>query len=473
MNKLKTAIVIFFVVFITGLLLCAQNFTDIPSQNQSSFSNEESGDWGNSDSSTVSDTDSESEESSAPHTHQAKDEWAYNGEKHWKECFCGEEMQTAPHSYYQTDETPNTLFCECGYYKTLPVKTLTKRLDVCLDILVKDGQAVLNADGKASVMIEELDENHGKLFFVAFDGEKIDGATLSEKTLTFSTKHFGFAYGESTIEILTENASYLLPVNLVSKTINTKEELSIVNVIAKACETQPELYGGYFKLGKDIAYNGSWTGGIATEVSKLSALAGKGGFQGVFDGCGYAIEGLIQDGKESFGGFIGVLCGGTIKNISFTKASLLYQGGLVCAAGVGNIQNVYVEYAQLGCEEYNPNATIGAFFGSWVESGATLRNCFIDCRQASVINGEEIYSIGITANEQGKPIDGVLSGVYVLGAPLRMKAVASGLTASEKNVFATFSTAENMQNDESVQEVIKMWSDTVWKIEDGIPTFKK
>ena len=135
------------------------------------------------------------------------------------------------------------------------------------------------------------------------------------------------------------------------------------------------VYTGYFILGDDIAYNGTWTpyktyGQLWTllynnqgiyknaEDFKAGATAAEGqliegafqedwgkgikaGFKGVFDGDGHYIDGLCTTGEYS--SFIVTMGGGTIKNVAFINAGIGSMASLVADRGYGAFENIYVQ----------------------------------------------------------------------------------------------------------------------------------
>ena len=123
-----------------------------------------------------------------------------------------------------------------------------------------------------------------------------------------------------------------------------------------------------------------------------------------------------------YNAFIGVMCGGVIKNIKFTQASLLYSGGLVCAAGFGVVENVCVEYQSFGCET-DAEQYFGTFFGMWATENSVVKNCIVDCRNAQVYINRNGYLLASMLNQASEMV-GVLQDVYTLGAPLMQKLVA-------------------------------------------------
>ena len=133
-------------------------------------------------------------------------------------------------------------------------------------------------------------------------------------------------------------------------------------------------WDGYFALGANL----SAEGGIALNEGIHRDLVGSasgaaGGFAGTFDGCGYTIDGLTKN-SDLKSGFVGVIAGGTLKNIAFTN--VVYngaQGGLISFAGKGTYEDIYVSYASVS------GVVAGNYAGTFDvgNSGSTMRRVFI------------------------------------------------------------------------------------------------
>lgn len=400
------------------------------------------------------------------HQHQAIDAWVFDTTLHWKECACEEKLEVGLH-VYETCNDSNTdsgyiKECFCGYKTEIGKVVLTDLQKLDLSLKVDDGNACLNEERYVSV---SLGEKIGSVQFVKYNGKELQCA-VSGENIILKASCFGFDYGNTQLEILTSEHYYQVPILLITKQIATARDLDEINVLSKKCEDKDDVYGGYFTLGNNIAYNSEWQGGIATKIKESLAVAGKVGFCGVFDGCGYSIDGLLQNGKGVFDAFIGVLCGGMIKNIAFTNAGLLHSGGFVCAAGVGIIENVYVQYAQFGSDD-NDNNFFGTFFGSWVGNGAVVNDCIVDILDTEdIILNTNGYLIGCMINVDFEQ-EGALDGVFVLGVSPFAKLVYD----VDRKGCGGYQQEENFKNDTEAQEEILAWDTEYWIIENGLVEF--
>ena len=314
----------------------------------------------------------------------------------------------------------------------VPSTTLSKTQKIDLDINVKDGVVSLNEAATATIDLSEVG-NVDRLLKISIDGTAVEDATLSSSKITFPVAQFGYAYGAKSATIYTETNKYIVPVTLVSKVIETKQELDDFGYIAKACESNTKTWGGYFELGSDIAYNDAYTGFIdprgGTTGNKTGDRLGWAyapGFIGTFDGCGHTIDGLKV--MNLYDGFITVLgSGGVIRNVAFTNATVK-MGGLITLGGkAGLIENVYVQMAAFGI--YNSDVVAGSdgcgvFFAqpNGGDSGITLRNCFVDATTAKIAADNEstnYTSVGAIASmgnkdNTGSNYTGTLTNVYAV-----------------------------------------------------------
>ena len=153
-------------------------------------------------------------------------------------------------------------------------------------------------------------------------------------------------YGETTFEIELDDRIIEVDVTAVSMVIDTPQEVIEFskaghNDIGRAC-----AYDGYFVLGKDIDMGGAFVNGPAMgtasnpDQSRNPAV----GFQGVFDGRGYAISNL----SVGTGGLFGVVGSkGVIKNFALTSCTLnpdtTLGGGIIAQMFFGTIQDVLIQ----------------------------------------------------------------------------------------------------------------------------------
>lgn len=214
------------------------------------------------------------------------------------------------------------------------------------------------------------------------------GKTLTTDGLTIKTSEFGKVYGKGELEIKYiydgKFLTHKLPVLFVTKVLNTANDLKSFAGYADAYDgaTNNGVYDGYFTLGKDIDYNGTFVPSMITHTDKIGDKTL--GFRGVFDGRGYTVNGMCvesanwsDDNGTSTAyrrtGFISVLHkDGVIKNVAFTNAKVKYCSYLA-SWGEGIIENVFVGYTGNTADAWN--STVNT-----VRDGVpavTMRNCVI------------------------------------------------------------------------------------------------
>ncbi len=223
---------------------------------------------------------------------------------------------------------------------------------------------------------------------VYVNGEKVkDGtATLSGKDLVVSGEIFGSKiYGEATIKIITETVDFYASFNVITKKINTIEDLKNIGIYggvdAEYYETfertvnengedktyemtyYPHLYDGYFVLTKnldngyaDYAKNFGHVKILKDDAnSEFSAYSWERpnydldhGFVGTFDGQGYVITGL--NFAESNGGIFGsVGVNGTVKNLGIVSTLAPTATSYPLAHYFsGALENCYIDVSSSG-----------------------------------------------------------------------------------------------------------------------------
>ena len=343
-----------------------------------------------------------------------------------------------------------------------PVKLDVKKVDlgnrdINLDILVESGAVKLN-ENAFTAKYPAIGFGFGTVATVKM-GETdlgIEGVTVADGVVSIKLSKFGYAYGENKIITITdENGKVLtMTAKLISKVIGTAEDYSIWVKIAKACESDANLWGGYFTLGANIN---------ATETTMVTfprtSTDGSNGFKGTFDGCGYAIDGLNKADNASTAFISCMTAEGSLKNIAFTNAKFsVANGNFLSSGGKGTIENVYVQYAEIS------DSNSGGYSGTVFNQGGTLRNIFIDASKAIVSESGAKFRI-LSGSSSG------YNGIFAI-------CPASGYTASQSadrgnnyGAVAYFADASEMGANETTQGKIAGWNATYWNIIDGVPQF--
>ena len=266
-------------------------------------------------------------------------------------------------------------------------------------------------------------------------------------------------YGEKAfgISVTDKNETYNVTINalVVTMTITTPAQYANWITIAKACEQSATLWGGYFRLGANIT-------ATSMVMFNRGATDGSEGFKGVFDGCGYVIDGLNRSGLYSNAFVTTMTETGVLKNIAFTNVKITDEGNFLTSGGKGTIENVYVQYTEiLAGSQYN--GTI-ANFGD----GCAMRNVFIDASKATVVGSGATFRI-LTSNTASG-----FGGVFgVCPSENYNPEQAIGDRGNNYAAIAYFANFDKLKVNETTQSVIKDWDSAYWTIVDGVPVFVK
>ena len=136
--------------------------------------------------------------------------------------------------------------------------------------------------------------------------------------------------------------------------------------------------GGTVELLKNVTLTGNWTT-VGTESEP---------FKGTFDGKGYTITGLnIPTSDNEYMGFIGMLDGGTVKNVNFASVSV--NGKDDVGTAVGRIINGgIVSGVQVLDGTVSGAKRVGGVVGSIIADGSAL-----NCTNAATVTGS-VYNVG-------------------------------------------------------------------------------
>ena len=136
--------------------------------------------------------------------------------------------------------------------------------------------------------------------------------------------------------------------------------------------------GGTVELLGDVTLTGTWTA-VGTEAEP---------FKGTFDGKGYTITGLtISSSSSDYVGLIGILDGGTVKNVKFASVSV--EGKDDVGTAVGRIINGgTVSGVQVLGGSVSGAKRVGGVVGSIIADGSAL-----NCTNAATVTGS-VYNVG-------------------------------------------------------------------------------
>lgn len=360
----------------------------------------------------------------------------------------------ATHKFETTESNGiTTVACACGTKNVSG--TLATKQTIDLDATVADG----NVSAKGGVL---------DLTAIGFDGNSMVDLTIGETALRSAIATDGIValdgvlplgiYGEQSINVgfTYGKASYNVTINalVVTKTIKTADDYANWITIAKACETEEKLWGGYFRLGNDIS---------ATNmvVFTRGETNGTEGFKGVFDGCGYAIDGLTRTTWNSDAFVTTMTAEGVLKNIAFTAVRIVGEGNFLCSGGKGTIENVFVQYAAISQGDVDGNnATIVN-----MQEGCALRNIFVDASNA-VISGNGANFRILTKN-----VASGFGGVFgVCPSENYTPSQAIGDRGNNYSAIAYFASFAELKAKTETKSVLSAWNDNgFWIVKDGVP----
>ena len=340
-----------------------------------------------------------------------------------------------------------------------PEKYVVNRIDlgakdIDLDILVDNDTVKLN-DNALEIDCTAVGFTFGNVASVTMEGNAIDASsfTFANGKLAVARSAFGFNYGEKEIVVTDDSGKTItIAATLISKVLKNATDYANWIKIANACETENQILGGYFKLGANIT--------SATMVTfERWDVDGAYGFKGIFDGCGYAIDGLTATGNA----FISCMTkDGVLRNIAFTNAKIAGESNFLCSGGLGTIENVYVQYVSISAgSDYN--GTIYNHCRSEQEGGK-ITNVFVDASQAVISGTGASFRLLGGSNTGYNGIFAVCPEGYTI-----TQARDTGTFAD--HAVCAFADFDELKANETTQSVIKDWNSAYWTIVDGVPVF--
>ena len=329
--------------------------------------------------------------------------------------------------------------------------------DIDLDVMV-DGDNVSLNDSAVTFDCFAIGFDFAQAVSLTMDGNNVEfvegDVTVSRGVLSIKRSIFGFAYGEKNIVITdVDGKTITVSATLVTKTLMNAADYSNWIKIANACEAENQILGGYFKLGANITSE--------TMVTFVRYdVDGKYGFKGVFDGCGYAIDGLTATGNA----FISCMTkDGVLRNIAFTNAKIAGESNFLCSGGKGIIENVFVQYTAISQGDADGyNATIAN-----MQDGCALRNIFVDASNAVVSGNGANFRILTSA------VAGGFGGVFGVCPSEGYTPTQAASRGNYYPAIAYFESFDELKNKDETQNTLKGWDSTYWTIVEGVPAFVK
>ena len=327
--------------------------------------------------------------------------------------------------------------------------------DIDLDILVDNDTVKLN-DNALEIDCTAAGFTFGNVASVTMEGNAIDasGFTFANGKLAVARSAFGFNYGEKEIVVTDDSGKTItIAATLISKVLKNATDYANWIKIAKACEQSATLWGGYFRLGANIT-------ATSMVMFNRGATDGSEGFKGVFDGCGYVIDGLNRNSWDNNAFVTTMTETGVLKNIAFTNVKIPYAGNFLTSGGKGTIENVYVQYTEISAGSIN-NGTIANFV-----DGCAMRNVFVDASKATVVGSGSTFRI-LTSNAKSG-----FGGVFgVCPSENYNPAQAIGDRGNNYAAIAYFANFDELKANKKTQEKLAGWDSAYWTIVDGVPVF--
>ena len=330
--------------------------------------------------------------------------------------------------------------------------------DINLDILVNNDNVALN-DNNVEIDCTAVGFAFGEIASATMEGATLDVSKFAFENgkLTFARSAFGYNYGAKQIVVTdVDGKTITIEATLVSKVLMNAADYSNWIKIANACEAENQkILGGYFKLGANI------TSETMVTFERYD-VDGKYGFKGVFDGCGYAIDGLTATGNA----FISCMTkDGVLRNIAFTNAKIAGASNFLCSGGLGTIENVYVQYVSIAAGSKN-NGTIFNNCRDEKNVVGVIKNVFVDASNA-VISGTGSSFRLIGGNNNG------YNGIFAV-CPSENYTPSQAMNRDNNySAVAYFASFDELKANDTTQNTLKGWNSTYWTIVDGVPAFVK
>ena len=326
--------------------------------------------------------------------------------------------------------------------------------DIDLDILVDNDTVKLN-DNTLKIDCTAVGFTFGNVASVTMEGNVLDasGFTFANGKLTVARSAFGYNYGKKEIVVTDDSGKTItIAATFISKVLKNATDYANWIKIANACETENQILGGYFKLGANIT--------VETMVTfERYDVDGLYGFKGVFDGCGYALDGLTATGNA----FISCMTkDGVLRNIAFTNAKVAGESNFLCSGGLGTIENVYVQYVSISAGSDN-NGTIYNHCRLGQEGGK-ITGIFVDASQAALSGTGASFRL-IGGNNNG------YNGIFAVCPENYTITQARDTGTFADHAVCAFADFAELKANETTQSVIKDWDSAYWTIVDGVPVF--
>ena len=404
-----------------------------------------------------------------------------------------------------TSSIENELISKCGVVRYAD-HTAFKNAAVNMDAFgsthweIKDGIPAWKNLPKSTTKLEEkfyADDNSAIITLpetvTAVNSVSLNGGIVTEyafvnNTLTVPASVYAdVEVGVNcSFSIDTGDTLYRVTAKRVSKVIREASDLSALRIESYTKNTgeaaTASVIDGYYVLGNNIDAS-SYThehGITATNVE----ISGAYGFIGVFDGCGYTIDGLNLD-KFGFFGIVGT--GAEIKNVAFTNVKFVNTASngrnyVLASSIVGDstdkvsISNVYIYLETLTTADTTWTSTTYAAVVALHCRNTTFDGVVIDYNEnlSNKVSGATncLYGSFIGANN----LTGITAtNTYVVSTTKLQNKQSDGSSGEDVLVklgVVRYENAEAFNSAMEDTEKLNAFDNEYWDITGGIPVWK-
>ena len=378
-----------------------------------------------------------------------------------------------------------------GTYRTPNGKNVTVSIKVIVE------KAVKALDIRPEIEVEDLkpitlpDTFVENILSLTLDGVNVYSSvaggdvSLNKAKLPKTTDKLG----AREMILSTADVDYTFTADIYTLKISNKAEFDKMRDLARSNGdiSNTGVLDGYFVLDCNIEYNADFVS--MTDSGEMwsinNKLGGAGwndpsryGFKGVFDGCGYNVNGITlksRSGDRESGGIFGFTNNNAvIKNVSFTNAGLYENNGFICSYGGGLIENVNITFTKIGVGNENRDLfstngdprTMGAFFSCGASESAKVRNCFVDAMGADiayVTNKDRSDLANVILGTRSKKVENLVIACDHARADKILADSGSSYTAVSYGDFTSSI---------SLKSVVSEFDEVVWTFIKGIPFVK-
>ena len=370
-----------------------------------------------------------------------------------------------------------------------------KNVAVSIKVIVE--KAVKTLDIRPEIEVENLkpvtlpDSFNENVLSLTLDGVNVY-SSVSGKNINLNKAKLpktADKLGAREMILSTADVDYTFTADIYTLKISNKAEFDKMRDLARSNGdvSNTGVLDGYFVLDGNIEYNADFismtdSGEMWSINNKLGGAGwndpSKYGFNGVFDGCGYNVNGITVKSRSSdreSGGIFGFTGNdAVIRNVSFTNAGVEENNGFICSYGGGLIENVNVTFAKLGVGNENRDLfstngdprTMGAFFSCGASESAKVKNCFVDAIGADiayVTNKDRSDLANVILGTRSKKVENLVVACD--------HARADKILAESGSSYTAVSYGD-LTSSVTLKGVLSEFDEEIWSFINGIPFVK-